>query len=89
MEEKKATWGIALRVWWSMFWRAVLIYFIMGFLIGVFGSVAGWDNAKISLYTNLLVLVSSIPLGIYLLKIVLGKKYKTFRVAIIRVGIND
>jgi hypothetical protein len=67
-----------------MVWRAAVILFAVGFLFGMYGSFAKMNPAETQIYAFLLQLIVSIPLGIYLLKLVLGKEYKTFRVAIIR-----
>lgn len=84
MEEIKPTWGIVIKVWWSIVWRAGIIMGAVGFLIGFFGAIKGLSQPEIQFWAGLTTNILAIPVGIYLLKLVLNKKYKTFRVAIIR-----
>jgi hypothetical protein len=90
MNEVEVTWGHALKVWWSIFWRAVLFGaiagFVAGFIVGVIGGVAGTDHDLIIRLSSLAGLIVSIPVWIWVVKVVLTKKYSNFRIALVTAG---
>jgi len=76
------TWGIAIRIWWWITWRALLSAIfgglILGFIIGIIGAVIGIDGAKIQLFAMLLGGVFGIAVKIFFIKKIIGKKFKDF-----------
>lgn len=87
MEEIKVTWGHALRIWWSLVWR-VLVFggiagLLLGLLAGIAGAVAGIEDAVIAGYVEIGGMLVSIPVGIWVVKIILGKEFSKFRVALV------
>ncbi len=87
MNELEVTWGRALKVWWSIVWRAMLFSFIAGavagFLIGFFGSIAGMDPKAIPIYSGLAGMVVAIPVGIWVVKVVLQKRFSGYRLVLV------
>lgn len=85
--EIEVTWGHAVRIWWAMVWRAVLfgsiLGFVLGFSIGIVGAMLGVGKESLSGVMTILVLLTGIPLGIWVLKIVLKKNFGKFRIAIL------
>jgi len=90
MNELEVTWGRALRVWWSIMWRALLFCFIAGFIagfiVGFIGGMSGLDPKSIQLYAGIAGAAVGIPIGIWVVKTVLGKKYSEFRIALVAGG---
>jgi ABC-type dipeptide/oligopeptide/nickel transport system permease subunit len=90
MNEIEVTWGHALKVWWSFFWRAVIFCavagFVLGFIIGIIGGIAGADHQVITMLSGFAGVIISLPVAIWVVKIVLKKKYSNFRIALIAAG---
>lgn len=80
-------WMRALKVWWSIAWRSLLFSFlggfVVGFILGFIMGMAGIDPKTIESTCRLAGAIISIPIGIAVVKIVLGKKFSDFRVALI------
>jgi hypothetical protein len=87
MNELEVTWGYALRVWWSLFWRALLfslvIGFVAGFLVGFFGGLAGMNPKAIPIFSGLAGMIGGIPIGIWVVKVVLQKRFSGYRLALV------
>ena len=87
MQEVEITWGRAFKVWWSLFWRGVLFGglagFVAGFIIGFVGILAGIEREVIDLLSTIAGFLVSIPIGIWVVKWVLGKKFSDFRFALV------
>jgi hypothetical protein len=83
----EVTWGRAAKVWWSMIWRAVLFGGLggaaAGFVLGVGMGVAGASVDTISRVTSVLGLVVGIPIGIWVVRNVLGKSWSDFRIVLV------
>lgn len=90
MNEVEVTWGNALKVWWSIVWRAILFCAIAGFVVGlIIGFVGGFMGSDREFITRLSALaggIVSIPVGIWVVKIVLTKRYSSFRIALVAAG---
>ena len=87
MNEVEVTWGRAVKVWWSIVWRAVLFGFIggivAGFIVGFIGGLTGAAGDRITMLSGLAGAIVGIPVGIWAVKVVLKKKYSDFRIALV------
>lgn len=96
MAEADATWREALSVYWLLLWRGLvggaIIGFVGGFIggaiLGVAGAFLHWDSAFSTQLSRLWGIswgsVAMIVWSIYLVRVALRKKFKMFRVAIVR-----
>ena len=81
------TWTLALRVWWSISWRAfcmlvalpLIISLGYGIITGTWKQEFGFHGAAAGAIMVLLIIVPSV-LAIY---IVLKKRFKTYRIVIL------
>ena len=80
MQEVEVTWGRAIKVWWTLVWR--------GTLIGVgFGAVLGFTLGLLGVQPELIApisLIFAIPIGWWVVKMVLEIHYSDFRLALLR-----
>ena len=87
MVEVEITWGRVVKVWWSLLWRSllfgVLAGAVLGFVIGFVGGVARIDKAIISRLCLMVGALSGIPVGLWVLKKVLQKRFGDFRIALL------
>mgnify|MGYP001769822365 CR=1 FL=1 len=87
MSEVEVTWGRAVRVWWSLVWRTVLFGVLaglgVGFVFSFLGSIAGMSQGSIFIYSTIAGYATGIPIGIWVLKTVLSKRFSDFRLALI------
>ena len=87
MNELKVTWNHALKVWWSIVWRALLFCsiagFVAGFVVGFFGANGGVNRETITILSALAGAIVGVPVGIWVIKIVLQKRFSGFRLALI------
>lgn len=83
----EVTWGRALKVWWSFIWRALLFTIVAGFLAGaIIGGIAGAlrVNAQmISLLGSLAGMIVSLPIGVWVVRMVLRKSWSDFRIVLL------
>ena len=90
MNEVEVTWGRAVKVWWSVMWRAVLFGviagFVAGFIVGLVGGFAGADRGTITTLSGAAGAIAGIPVGIWVIKVVLTRKYSDFRIALVSGG---
>jgi ABC-type uncharacterized transport system permease subunit len=88
MVEVELTWGRVVKVWWSLLWRGLLLAFlvgaVLGFIIGFVGGVARIDKTIISRLCLMVGALSGIPVGLWVLKKVLQKKFGDFRIALLK-----
>lgn len=87
MQEIEADWGHALRIWWSLVWR-VLVFgglagLLLGLLAGIAGAVTGIEEGVIAGYVEIGSMLVSIPVGIWAVKVILGKEFGKFRVLLV------
>jgi hypothetical protein len=86
MEEIEVTWNHAALIWWSLFWRVTLFGMLAGFVVGLFaGMIAGAlgqpDSAEP--WARIGGLIVSIPVGISVVKLVLTKQFRDYRIALV------
>ena len=78
MQEVELNWERAIKVWWSLAWRGVLFGFIAGFIAGFIVGALGFPNLG-----TLAGLVVGIPIGMWVVKLVLAKSFSDFRLALV------
>jgi len=87
MTEVDITWDKVTKVWWSLMWRGLLFGllsgFVLGFIIGFVGTLAHVDKSIIQPLCIIAGLLVGIPVGLWVTRNVLKKKYKDFRIALV------
>lgn len=86
MEEIKVTWARAAQIWWSLVWRGFLVSGLAGLTIGlVAGAIGGILNQPeaVKPWGNIVVILAGIPIGIWVVRTVLTKQYKHYRIALV------
>lgn len=87
MEKMEVTWNVTLKVWWSFFWRAAVFGAIAGALaggvVGFFLGLTG-NTDQIPMYSGAAGYLVSIPITIWVMKIILEKRFGNFSLAIVR-----
>jgi hypothetical protein len=87
VEELVPGWSIAARIWWSLTWR-VLLYTLLasgfaGFVIGIVLAATGVAVDEIPGWAQYLGIVVAIPVGIGVVKKVLGLTWGRVRIAVV------
>ncbi len=84
----EVTWAIAATFWWAWCWRAALVgiggAMAIGFVFGFVGVILGADVVTITLVSQILGGILGIVVGIYFIKSLLNKDFKTFKVTVTR-----
>ena len=87
MNEIDVTWGRAAKVWWSLLWRSLLFAGVAGFgvgvIVGVVGAIVGASREAVSVISFFAGLGLGVPIGIWVVKLILTKNYSDFRVALV------
>jgi len=87
MEEVEITWLRVTKIWWSLIWRGVIYGLILGIVISIplsMGAAAlSLDQAQAERVIQNITGICGLLLGIWVLKIVLGKNYSDFRIALL------
>ena len=78
MNEVELNWARAIKVWWSLAWRGILFGSIAGFIAGFIVGYLGFGNLG-----ALAGLVVGIPIGMWVVKLVLAKSFSDFRLALV------
>ena len=82
------TWGIALKIWWWITWRSLLSSLVGGFLVGlVFGffvALVKMDTATTQLFSMPIGGLVGITINVYFIKKVIGKKFRGFRLMLVK-----
>jgi hypothetical protein len=92
------TWGAALRIWWSLIWRVLLIGTLgggaigcmIGFAIGALGAALHWRPFQTQVVIQVCVLPLAFALnmvvGVWAMRTVLQLRFAEFRIALRRIG---
>lgn len=87
--ELELTWGRAVRVWWSYFWRnliaivaAMILGGIVGFIVGFVMGMLGVSITAIQYTTGLLGILIGTALSVVPMKMILGKDFGDFRLVL-------
>ncbi|MBT8119776.1 MAG: hypothetical protein KJN89_08665 [Gammaproteobacteria bacterium] len=86
MDKVEVTWSNTLIIWWSYVWRCILISMVVGFILGAIGGVIVGVMGKPDMggiVGGILGYLGSIPVSIYVMKVILNKKYNKFSIALI------
>ncbi len=93
--ELEVTWGRALRVWWAITWRSLLLALCVGAglgccaggFIGALGAFVGASQARIQEVVQLVTLPLGVLMGLlagmWATRAVLRKKFRHFRIALV------
>ncbi len=77
----------AIRVWWAWLWRdtlfSVAISFPVGFILAFFGAALGTPEGTAILLINVVNLGIAVGVWIYVIKVILRKHYKGFRIVLV------
>lgn len=88
MQEVEVTFERAAQIWWAYVWRNLLLCalagFVIGFIIGVVGAVAGFTPLERNVLIWFFALPSAIGISIWVLMRVLKKKFRTFRIVLVQ-----
>ena len=91
VEVLEPTRALALKIWWSFVWRAVLgalaVGVLAGMVIGVVTTAMGvTDNSALSGLVSLVGMFLGVAVSAEVMYRVLKKKFAGFRIALIREG---
>ena len=78
MNEVDVSWGRAIKVWWSLVWRGLLFGGIAGFIAGLIMALAGAGE-----HAGIAGGLSGIPVGVWVIKTVIGSEYSDFRIVLV------
>ena len=85
--EVELTWDICLKIWWSLFWRTIVLGFLVGSAAAIFGGAIAklghGDTGKFGLLSGL---IAAIPMGLVSLRAVLKKEFKYFKIVLMETG---
>jgi xanthine/uracil permease len=86
-QEVEITIGKLLRIYWLLLWRAAvgaaIIGGMFGFVIGLVMGLARFPREQIALVTGPVGLVVGVIWSVFVLRMMLEKQYKDFRIAVI------
>ena len=82
--EIRPNWQIALRVWWSIFWRAAILGVVAGGLMKWVFHFLDRDNEDVVLAAMLVSLAFSIGAEVWLIWHALTHHYGSFRIAVMK-----
>jgi hypothetical protein len=75
------------KIWWSLLWRGLLFGgltgFVIGFIIGFVGAIAHIDKTITMPLIIILSALTGIPIGIWVIKNIIKKRYSDFRIALV------
>lgn len=88
--EMEVTWGRAIKVWWAYAWRnfiaiiaSVIAGAILGFIAGFVLGAAGAAPSTIKAVTFPLGVIAGLAFSIIPMKLILGKNFGEFKLALI------
>jgi hypothetical protein len=74
-------------VWWALLWRALLLGggagFLIGFVEGLIGALAGFSTGTIRPLALISGILLGIPVGIYVVQVVLRKRFGEFTIRLV------
>jgi uncharacterized membrane protein YraQ (UPF0718 family) len=86
MEEIEITWSHVLKIWWAFTWRMAVFGFLIG---GVLAIILGATLAAHGMTAHaqasgqLIGSIVGIPLGLWIIKVVLTTQFRDFRIALV------
>ncbi len=87
--ELEVTWGRAVRVWWSYFWRnlitlvvTMIIGAVIGAVLGFAMGAAGVPIQTIQIISVVVGLVLGLGMSVVPMKLILGKDFGEFRLVL-------
>lgn len=89
--ELEVTWGRAVRIWWSYFWRSLIGILAAMLIGGVVGGIAGFLlgmlGAPVGLVKSVGLLIGAsagIAMSVFPIKLILGKDFGEFRLVLVQ-----
>jgi hypothetical protein len=89
--ELEVTWGRAIKVWWAYAWRNFLAIIacliaatILGFIAGLVMGAAGAAPSTIKVVTFPLGFITGVAFSIIPMKLILGKNFGEFKLALVK-----
>ncbi|MGH8507064.1 MAG: hypothetical protein ACRETM_14060 [Stenotrophobium sp.] len=89
--ELEITWGRAIRIWWSYFWRnliailaAVIVGGVIGGILGAIMGTAGASMKTIQMVSMPIGLILGLGISVIPMKMILGKDFGEFRLALVQ-----
>ena len=87
MNSLEPTFERTATVWWAFVWRAVLFAvcagFVVGFIEGLVGTIAGFPREAILSIARVSGFAVAIPTRIYALQLVLRKRFSEFTIRLV------
>ena len=87
MEELQVTWIHAIKIWWSLTWRVLLVGGLaglaLGLLFGVLGAATGAADDVVKSWGQVGGMLVSIPIGIWVVKSILNKDFRKYRIILV------
>jgi ABC-type uncharacterized transport system permease subunit len=80
----KATWGVALKISWWIWWRSFLSLFVFGFILGLFLGIARIDKDTIEIISTIFGGIMGFVISIFFIKKIIGKKFKDFSLVLVK-----
>lgn len=89
MPEVELTWKRMISVWWLITWRsgvgAVLLGGLAGFMIGLFGAIAGISDAASQMMATLAGAALGTVWAVFVVRSAFTKRFGDFRLALVPV----
>lgn len=87
--EMPLTWKVALRVWFGIAWRAMIMGVVAGGLMTLLMNMVGRDNEAINLTVYIISIFISVGLEVWLIRHALGQNYGSFRIAVLKIESSE
>jgi len=82
------TFDHALVIWWALLWRPMLLALpigvVIGFVVALVGAIADVPRSAIGYLTMLAGVVVNIPVGVYVVQLVLRKRFREFSIRLVK-----
>ena len=82
------TWKRATTIWWAIAWRGFVLWLAVAVVVSTILEATGMSVENPShntrILTGILVIVPGIPTGIYVVKLILRKRFREFRICVVR-----
>ncbi len=89
--QPEITWGQTLPVWWAFMWRCTVWSMVVGVVLGAIGGGIAGAVGRVDLSGMIGVVLGylgSIPVSMYAMKVVLGKQFNGFKIAVVPAGVS-
>lgn len=84
----EVTWRIALKMWWWIIWRSLLVAIIgsiiLGFFVGITLGLIGINSVTIQIIGGLLGGIFGIGVNVFFFKKIIGRKFENFTIVLVK-----